>query len=311
MRAVTVTEFGTPGVLEIRELPTPDPAPGQVRIAVAAAGLNPVDAYNVEDPSWAGVELGFIPGYDIAGTVDAVGAGVDPTLVGQRAMAMTPFPKGQGGYAEYAVVDESLVGYLADDADLQAAASIPLAAGTASEAVGKVAVAGPHVLVIGASGGVGLFALQFARHRDLRPVALGRSRSHEVMRDCGAAHCVDYTAPEAISEAASRAGGSFDAIIDLVGGPLTQEAQPYLRDDGVICAIATPELDVDSLIDHNQSFHGVLIRDNGPRMKSLADLYTRGRLTTHVTAVLPLEQAAEAQQLLSSGSSGGKVVLTP
>ena len=163
MRAVTVTEFGSPGVLEIRELPTPDPAPGQVRIAVAAAGLNPVDAYNVEDPSWAGVELGFIPGYDIAGTVDAVGAGVDPTLVGQRAMAMTPFPKGQGGYAEYAVVDESLVGYLADDADLQAAASIPLAAGTASEAVGKVADAGPHVLVIGASGGVGLFALQFAR----------------------------------------------------------------------------------------------------------------------------------------------------
>ena len=309
MRAVTVTEFGNPGVLEIRELPTPDPAPGQVRIAVAAAGLNPVDAYNVEDPSWAGVQLGFVPGYDIAGTVDAVGAGVDPTLVGRRAMAMTAFPQGQGGYAEFAVVDETLVGYLTDDADLQAAASIPLAAGTAFEAVSRVADAGPHVLVIGASGGVGLFALQFAHHGDLEPVALGRSRSHEVMRGCGAAHCVDYTAPDAIAEAASRAGGSFDAIIDLAGGSLTQQAQPYLRDDGVICAIATPELDIDSLIDHNQSFHGLLIRDNGRRMRTIAELYTLGRLKTHVTAVLPLDQAAEAQRLLASGEAGGKVVL--
>jgi len=311
MRAVTVAEFGNPGVLEITDVPLPHPGPGQVRIAVVAAGVNPVDPYNVEDPSWAGVELGFIPGYDVAGTVHAVGVGVDPALVGRRAMAMTAFPKGQGGYAEYTVVDESLVGYLADDADLPAAASIPLAAGTASEAVSKVTSAGPHVLVIGASGGVGLFALQFAHHHDLRPVALGRSRSHKVMRECGAAHCVDYTAPDAIADAAARAGGTFDAIIDLVGGPLTQQAQPYLRDDGVICAIATPELDVDSLIDHNQSFHGVLIRDNGQRMRTLADLYTLGRLTTHVTAVLPLEQAAEGHQLLASGAAGGKVVLTP
>lgn len=309
MRAVTVTEFGSPGVLEIREVPLPDPGPGKVRIAVAAAGVNPVDAYNVEDPSWAGVELGFIPGYDIAGTVDAVGAGVDPTLIGRRAIAMTAFPQGQGGYAEFAVVDEALVGYLEDDADLQAAASIPLAAGTAFEVVGKVADAGPHVLVIGASGGVGLFALQFARHRDLLPVALGRSRNHEVMRECGAEHCVDYNASDAIAAAASLAGGTFDAIIDLVGGSLTQQAQPYLRDDGVICAIATPELDVDGLIDHNQSFHGLLIRDNGQRMRTIAELYTLGRLTTHVTAVFPLEQAAEAQRLLASGAAGGKVVL--
>jgi len=310
MRAVTVTEFGHPGTVQVADVPMPDPGPGQVRIAVAAAGVNPVDAYNVEDPSWAGIELGFIPGYDIAGTVDAVGVGVDPRLVGRKVMAMTAFPKGQGGYAEFAVVSEGLVGYLADDADLRAAASIPLAAGTAFEAVSKVADAGPKLLIIGASGGVGLFALQFAHQRGLQPVALGRQRNHPVMHELGATHCVDYTADDATADAASRIGGSFDAIIDLVGGANTRQAQAYLRDDGVICAVATPELDVDSMIDHNQSFHGFLIRDNGARMRKVAELYNNGRLKTHVTTVLPLDQAAEAHRLLATGAVAGKVVLT-
>ena len=311
MRAVVVEAFGDPASLTVRDVPTPVPGPGQIRIEVAAAGINPVDTYNAKDPSWAGIDAGCILGYDVAGTVDAAGEGVSETLVGRNVMAMTAFPRGQGGYAEYAVVDESLAAYLPGDADLVAAASVPLAAGTACEVLQKLESAGPSMLVVGGSGGVGLFLLQLASAAGIRVVALGQERSHDVMRTHGAAVCVDYRSADAIAQAADAVGGSFDSIADLVGGPLTGRAQPYLRDEGVIAAIAGPELDVDQMIDANQSFHGILIRDNGDRVRHLAALFAVGRLKTHVTRVLPLAEALEAHRLVDSGEAGGKVVLKP
>jgi NADPH2:quinone reductase len=311
MRAAVVEAFGDPGIITVRDVPTPEPGPGQIRVKVVAAGINPVDTYNVKDPSWAGIETGCILGYDIAGRVEAVGNDVSPEFINRNVMAMTAFPRGQGGYAEYAVVDESLAAYLPDDADLVAAASVPLAAGTAWEVLRKLEPAGSSMLVVGGSGGVGLFLLQLAAADGIRVTALGQGRSHDVMRACGAAACVDYRSPNAASTAAELAGGSFDSIADLVGGPLTALAQPFLRDNGVIAAIAAPDLAIDSLIDANQSLHGILIRDNGERLRHLAERFADGRLRTHVTRVLPLDEVVEAHRLVDSGEAGGKVVLTP
>ena len=311
MRAAVVDLFGEPGLITVRDVPTPDPGPGQIRVKIAAAGINPVDTYNAKDPSWAGIETGCILGYDIAGTVESVGDDVSPEFVGRKVMAMTGFPRGQGGYAEYAVVDEPLTAYLPDDADLVAAASVPLAAGTAWEVLQKLEPAGPSMLVIGGSGGVGLFLIQLAAARGIRVIAFGQERSHEVMHAHGAAACVDYRSPDAITTAVDLAGGSFDSIAELVGGPLTTLAQPHLRADGIIAAIAPPDLPIDSLIDANQSLHGILIRDNGERLRHLAGLFSDGRLRTHVTRVLPLDEVVEAHRLVDSGEAGGKVVLTP
>ena len=149
MRAIVVETFGDPGVLRMVDLPIPEPGAGAVRIRVAAAGINPVDTYNVKDPTWAGIDPGCVLGYDLSGTVDAVGSGVDQALLGQQVMAMTPFPRGQGAYAEYAVVPAPLVATLTGDVDLVAAASVPLAAGTAWEVLKKLESAGPSMLVIG------------------------------------------------------------------------------------------------------------------------------------------------------------------
>lgn len=311
MRAAVVEAFGEPGIISVRDVPMPEPAAGQVRIKVVAAGINPVDTYNAKDPSWASIETGCILGYDIAGEVDAVGRDVSSDLIGRNLMAMTAFPRGQGGYAEYAVVDEPLAAYLPDDADLVAAASVPLAAATAWEVLAKLEPAGPAMLVVGASGGVGLFLIQLASARGIRVIALGQERSHAVMRGCGAAACVDYRSPDAITTAVDLAGGAFASIADLVGGPLTALAQRHLRDDGDIAAIAPPDLAIDALIDANQSLHGILIRDNGKRLRHLADLFSGGHLRTHVTRVLPLDQVIEAHRLVDSGEAGGKVVLTP
>ncbi len=168
MRAAVVDAFGDPASISVRDVPTPAPSVGQIRIKVGAAGVNPVDTYNAKDPSWASIEPGCILGYDIAGTVEAVGAEVTPELVGRKVMAMTGFPRGQGGYAEYAVVDETLAAYLPDDADLVAAASVPLAAGTAWEVLTKLDHPGSTMLVVGASGGVGLFLLSSHPHEASR-----------------------------------------------------------------------------------------------------------------------------------------------
>lgn len=311
MRAVIVEAFGEAGGMSVAQLPTPDPAAGQVRVKVAAAGINPVDIYNLKDPSWAGISQGCVLGYDIAGTVDAVGNDVNTDLVGTNVTAMTAFPRGQGGYAEYALVDSALVAPLEEDADLIAASSIPLAAGTAWEVLQRLQGAGDRMLVLGASGGVGLFLLQLASAAGLRPIGIGRTRNHSIMREFGASACVDYTDDAFMSQAVERAGGTFDSIADLVGGDLVTRAQPFLRPDGQVCAIATPALDLDQVIDANQSFHGVLIRDNGERTRHLAQLFNRGELRTHVTHVLPLDDVVAAHQLVESGEAGGKVVLTP
>lgn len=311
MRAVVVEEFGDPGRLAVHELPDLTAGPGQVRVRVSAAGVNPVDTYNVKDPTWAGLDLGCVLGYDVAGTIDAVGDGVDAALLGRPVMAMTPFPRGQGGYAEQVVIDRPLVATLPEDADLVGAASVPLAAGTAWEILTKVDDPGSSLLVIGASGGVGLFLVQLASAQGMRVVAVGQERSHDVMRACGAAACVDYRTPGAIAMGAEAAGGAFDSIADLVGGPLAAEAQPFLRDDGAIVAIAASEVSIDALIDANQSLHGILIRDDAERIQSVASLYGEGLLKSHVTHVLPLEEAAEAHRLVDSNQANGKVVLTP
>jgi NADPH2:quinone reductase len=311
MRAVVVEEFGDPGRLAVRELPDLEPGAGQVRLRVAGAGINPVDTYNVKDPSWARLDPGCVLGYDVAGTIEAVGDGVTDSFVGRRVMAMTPFPRGQGGYAERVVIDVSLVGMLPDHADLVAAASVPLAAGTAWEVLAKLDDPGSSMLVIGGSGGVGLFLLQLASAQGIRVVATGREERHQQMRDCGAVACIDYRRPDAIAEAAKAAGGGFDSIADLIGGPLAAEAQQFLRHDGAIAAIAASEVSIDALIDANQSVHGILIRDDGERVQRLAAMFGDGLLRAHVGAVLPFEQASEAHRLVDSGKAAGKVVLTP
>src|SRR5262249_11000916 len=122
MRAVVVSEFGGPDQLRLTEAPDPVPGPGQVRIRVMAAGVNPVDAGNRADGSWAGLRAPCILGYDIAGVVDELGPGVAGLRPGDRVMAMTHFPDGAGGYAELAVVDSGLVAPIAAETSFAQAA---------------------------------------------------------------------------------------------------------------------------------------------------------------------------------------------
>jgi NADPH2:quinone reductase len=307
---VLVSEFGGPEQLRPARVADPVAGPGQVRIAVRAAGVNPVDAGNRADGAWAGLRVPCILGYDIAGVIDEVGPGVTGLAPGDRVMAMTHFPDGAGGYAELAVVDAALAAPIGAATSFADAAATPLAAGTAYLVLTRLGLpAGRRMLVLGASGGVGLFLLQLAAAAGITTIGVGREAMHAQMRGLGAAACIDYTREDVAERAGVLAGGPVDAIADLVGGTLAQAALPALRPGGQIAAIATPELDLDPLLDANITFHGVLLADDGNRVRALAALLDRGALRPVVSHLLPLEAAAEAHRILEDGHAGGKIVL--
>jgi NADPH:quinone reductase len=311
LKAVVLHRSGGPDELRVEEVADPVPAAGEVRIAVIAAGTNPVDAGNRADGSWARIEFPFVPGYDVAGVIDAIGAGVTSVSVGETVMAMTSFPRGAGGYAEFVVTTADLVAILERDVDMTAASAVPLAAGTALEVLERLALGrGSSLLVLGASGGVGQFLLQLARHEGLRTIAVGGRSSHERMHVDGAAACIDYTTEDVAQRALELVGGQIDAIADLVGGDLLTRSLGALKPKGSAASIATPALDLDAVLDNNISFHGVLIGDDGKRTRRLANMFARGALRPHVSHVLPLDEAAQAHRILESGHAGGKVVLT-
>jgi NADPH:quinone reductase len=310
MRAVILDRFGGPGQLRLGLAADPVPGRGQVRVAVHAAGVNPVDAGNRADGSWAGLSVPCILGYDIAGVVDAVGPGVTELRAGDRVMAMTHFRDGAGGYAELAVVDAGLVAPIAPDTSFAEAAATPLAGGTAAEVLDRLALpAGARLLVLGGSGGVGLFLLQLAARRGIRAIGVGRRAMHEQMLALGAVACVDYAGGDLAPHAVEAAGGPLDAIADLVGGTLLAEALAALRPGGQAAVIAIPELGLDPVLDANLTIHGVLIQDDGQRTRNLAALLAERALRPVISHQLPLSEAAEAHRIQERRHASGKIVL--
>ena len=186
MKAIVISEFGGAEQLRLAWAADPVPGQGQVRVAVHAAGVNPVDAGNRADGSWAGLTVPFIPGYDIAGVVESLGPGVCGLTAGDRVMAMTHFPDGAGGYAELAVVGADQVAPISVGTSFVDAAATPLAGGTAFSVLSRLALSpGSRLLVLGASGGVGLFLLQFAAAAGIETIA--GAESGECLNSCPAA----------------------------------------------------------------------------------------------------------------------------
>ncbi len=311
MKAVIVSQFGGPEQLRLADVADPVPGEGQVRVAVHAAGVNPVDPFNRADGSWSGLRVPCILGYDIAGVVESLGPGVTGLRPGDRVMAMTHFPDGVGGYAELAVVDAGQVAPIGPGTSLASAAATPLAAGTAWEALARLALSpGARLLILGGSGGVGLFLVQLAAGRGIEVIAVGRRAMHDQMLALGAGGCIDYTSEDVAARAVALAGGPVDAIADLVGGRLLSAVLRALRPAGQVVAIAAPELDLNPVVDANITFHGVTIEDDGQRTRELASLLAEGALRPVVSHLLPLSEAAEAHRIQERGHAGGKIVLT-
>ncbi|MFG2298860.1 NADP-dependent oxidoreductase [Streptomyces sp. NPDC048603] len=297
MRAVVVDGFGGPEVVRVAEVPVPQPAAGQVRIRVRAAAVNPVDvAVRVGVFGGEGEQLGL--GWDVAGEIDALGEGVGGWTIGQRVIALHYGPvKALGAQAEYAVLDADALAAAPATADDVSAAVLPLSGLTAARALDLLELkAGDSVLVTGAAGVVGGFAVQLAARAGLVVTALAGADDEELVRGLGATHFVPR---------GSGPDGRVDGVLDAAR--LGEAALAFVRDGGSYVGLhpgAGPA-----------SVRGVRVVDqevaaDGALLARLAALVDEGALTLRAGETYALADAAKAHARLAEGGLRGRVVLT-
>ena len=336
MKQIWIPRAGAPSVLELREAPDPDPGPGEVRIAVEAAGVNFADLM---------ARMGIYPdapptpcvvGYEVAGRIDAVGAGVPAERVGEDVVVMCRF----GGYSSVVVVPSAQAVTRPPGLDAVTAAAIPVTGLTAwmmLEEMGRVR-AGDRVLVHSAGGGVGLMALDLILRRGAIAVGTASAGKHAFLKERGYHELVDYRTQD--FHEVLKDGPGFDLILDAVGGASWAKGLKLLRPTGrLICfgfssgtsgntrsplallkfASTVPWLKVNpvALMNENIGVMGVNMGnmwDETERvtgwMRSLLTLWEEGTLRPVVHAAIPFERAAEAHQLIHNRENLGKVVLT-
>jgi NADPH2:quinone reductase len=313
MRALVIPRFGGPEVFESRDVPEPAAGPGELLVRIHASGTNPVDAKLRANGTWAGLAPPVVLGYDASGVVEEVGAGVAGFARGDEVF-YTPeiFGNRLGTYAELNAVPAAIVARKPGSLSHEEAAAMPLAAGTAWEAVVRRLALRPGetILVHGGAGGVGSFAVQIARACGARVIATAGPSNQETLRALGADVCVDYRASDPAEVALRETGGAgVDAVLSTVGGDTVPRSLPATRPFGRVATILGVAGDLTPLYTRNLALHGVFLTREGARLRELARLVDQGRLRPIVDAVLPLEQVGEAHRRLDSGHGRGKVVL--
>lgn len=318
MRAAVVSEYGGP--IEIERRPRPEPGPEQVRVEVAAAGLNFADLEAREGDYPRAPEPPFVPGMEVVGRVDAVGEAVDR----EPGTVVAGFC--QGGFAEYALVDARVAMDVPEGLDPAEAAAVPVQWVTAHNALhewGDLS-GGERVLVHAAAGGVGSAAVQLADAADA--TVLGTASTAEKLafaREIGLDHGINYE-QTSVAEAVADAVGAVDLVLDGVGGRAFAESVEALADHGRIVTygmasgrpgtVATPRLVFSnaSVVGYHLG-HGL---ETAPeRVLSAVDplrrLLATGAVAVQVDGVYPLAAAAAAYERLQSRESTGKVVVEP
>ncbi len=317
MRAMQVRALGAP--LAPATLPRPEPGPGEVRVAVRAAGINFADLLLREGRYQERPELPFTLGMEASGIVDAVGAGVADLRPGMRVMGYG----GTGALAESAIFPAALVVPIPDAMSFIEAAAFPIAYGTSHVALAHRARLRPgeRLLVLGAAGGVGLTAVEIGRLMGAEVIAVARGKARlEVARAAGARHLIDSETAD-LREAVKALGGA-DVVYDPVGGEAFRAALRATNPEGRLIPIGfasgeIPQIPANILLVKNLTVIGLYwggyakFRPEviGESFRQLLDWYRAGHLKPHVSHVLPLERAEEALALLGERKATGKVVV--
>ncbi|MEV0759033.1 zinc-binding dehydrogenase [Nocardia sp. NPDC050435] len=311
MRAASIKEFGGPDVLEVQEVRTPIAGPGEVLVRVHASSANPVDALVREGAANPRLPLPAVLGSDVAGVVAEIGPGVSDFAVGDEVFYTSELADGGAAYAEFHAASAAIVAPKPAALSFGEAAAIPLAGGTAWEAiVRRLAVRpGQVVLVHGGSGGVGSFAIQFARAAGASVLATAGADHAELVRELGATP-IDYKSEDFVEVAREHTGGrGVDAVLDTVGGENVARSLSATRDGGRVATILAPDTALDSLYQRNQTLYGIFLTRERARLLEMTPVFERGLARPRIGKVLGLDQIAEAHRLLDAGHNGGKIVI--
>lgn len=322
MQAIQITTHGAAEVLGYVGVDVPEPGPGQVRVRVRAAGLNPADTYMVR----GGYEffhnpLPWVPGFDSAGDIDALGEGVSGLEVGDRVFVAGVLGPCSGAFAQYHVADARVVRRLPASVSYAEGAAIGVPYQTAYHALFQRADLRPGetVLVHGASGGVGQACVQFARAHGARVVATaGSSDGLDLARAQGAHVALDHTATDHVEALRAAAPQGYDVVIEMAASANLEDDLGVLARRGriVIVGARTPvEITPRLVMRTEAAIHGIAIwhmsdQQVAESLAATAAGLESGTLHPVVGHKLPLERLADGFALVTSGHRAGKVVLT-
>ena len=315
MKAAVLDRYGDQERLEIREVEKPSPGTGQLLVRVHAASVNPVD-WKTRRGDLRFVRPTRFPlilGYDIAGEVEAIGAEVSQFEPGDAVYAMTDNPHG-GGYAEYVLVGESAAAPKPSRLSFEEAAAVPLAALTALHALrdkGELAE-GERLLVNGAAGGVGHFAVQIGKAMGARVVGVAGGRNQDFLREIGADRTIDYG-----QEDFEQDDDTFDVVFDTVGNSSVRDCDLILGDGGIFVTTGiSPSLILQSaaatisgLFGSSRRARFVIVKPNGQDLAVIGRMIDTGRVRPTIAEVYSLERIREAHLRSEEGHVRGKVVV--
>jgi NADPH:quinone reductase-like Zn-dependent oxidoreductase len=304
MKAVRIHSFGGPDVLSVEDVPKPKPGAHEVLIRVEAAGVNPVD-FKIRSGEFkpVGLQLPMTLGRDVSGTVEATGRDVRGLKAGDEVIAL--LERTEGAYAEYVVAKDTVVAAKPARLDHLHAAAVPLAAMTAWQGLfdhGKLKT-GERVLIHGAAGGVGHFAVQFAKDRGAYVIATGRAEDQDLLRKWGADEVIDYK-----REAFEQRARDIDLVLDLVAGETQQRSWSVLKDGGRIVSTLQPPSKAEAARHHA---HGevFMVEPNGDELARIGRMIDEGRVSVFLQQTFPLSDVRRAHDHLEHEHVRGKVAL--
>ena len=307
MKAIVAHEYGGPQVLKLEDVAIPSPKEDEMLVKVYAAGVNSFDG-TLLSGNYAkgdkGTQLPWHPGYDIAGVVDKVGSKVTKFKVGDPVYAMIDILKG-GGYAEYALARQTDVAMKPATITFGKAAGTPSVALTAWQAiVDKANVqSGQTVLIHGASGGVGMFAIPIAKFKGAKVLATASTANQDFLKQLGADVAIDYKTQK--FEDIAR---NVDVVIDAVGGETLKRSYPIVKKGGIIVCLSDN-------VDHTQlEKYGIrglteIVQNNGDELAQIGKLIDEKKINVVVSETFPLADASKAQAKANLGHTRGKIVL--
>ncbi|MER5904866.1 NADP-dependent oxidoreductase [Streptomyces mirabilis] len=329
MKAIRVHEHGGPEVLRYDEVPTPEPRPGEVLVRVHAVGVNPPDWYlrdgltNLPPETRPKFSLPVIPGTDVSGVVEAVAADVDGLDVGDEVFGLLRFPSFDGSaYAEYVIAPASDLARKPAGIDHVHAAGAPMAGLTAWQYLIELGHDHPSpfqeaqhrpmaldadttVLINGAAGGVGHFAVQLAKWKGARVIAVASGAHESFLRELGADQFIDYTKsrPEELVH-------DIDLVLDAVGGRDSSRFLRTLKRGSALYPVFFGDYDDEETAKLGVTVSGTQVRSNGAQLAELGRLLDAGTVRVAIDSTFPLADARAAHERAARGHIQGKIVLT-
>lgn len=313
MKAVIINDFGGPEKLEVAEVPKPEPDEGEVLIRIKAAGVNPVD-YKIRSGLYKGrmkYELPIILGWDVAGIVEKNGFGASRFEPGEEVFAYARRKLLKNGtYAEYICLPESFLAYKPKSLTFEEAAAVPLASLTAFQSIlvkGKL-MNNERVLILGATGGVGTYAIQIAKAVGASVVAVASKKNVAYAISLGADDFIDYTAGNVLDEIEHRFPDKFDVVFDCVGKDTLTEAYQYVKHGGRLISILG-QVNQELADRYKVIFNYVFVEPVVKHLNKIAQWIGESKIKVHIGHKFKLEEAAKAHEMIETGHTTGKIVL--